>query len=101
MKHFEISRVDLRIARTLWGKVPPRSMSALRLLIANFGLSIALGDLLYLDGGWYVTHAGLVRLATRKHCSGIHVNAVREFCDPSSNRWGFKATVYKSVKCRG
>jgi hypothetical protein len=57
---------------------------------------MALGDLLYLDGKWYVTHAGLLRLARRNRCSAIQVAAVRELCDPDANRWVFKATVRTS-----
>jgi hypothetical protein len=59
------------------------------------------GDLLLLNRGWYVTHAGLLRLARRKHCTGIRVSPVDKFCDPSSQRWAFKATVYRSKQCRG
>ena len=34
------------------------------------------GDLICLHNGWYVTHTGLIGLARRKRCSGIHVEAV-------------------------
>jgi hypothetical protein len=67
----------------------------------KYRLSVALGDVLYLDGRWYVTHAGLLRLANRKHCVGIRVQPVREFCDMTAERWAFKATVYKSPSCKG
>ncbi len=59
------------------------------------------GDLLLLDGHWYVTHSGLIRLARRNHCAGINVEPVAQFSDPASLRWAFKATVYKSRTCRG
>ncbi|MGD0955783.1 MAG: hypothetical protein ABR953_03015 [Candidatus Acidiferrales bacterium] len=65
-------------------------------MTANFGFSIALGDLLYLDGKWYVTHAGLLRLARRNCCSSIQVTAVLELCNPQASRWVFKATVRTS-----
>jgi hypothetical protein len=70
-------------------------------LSQQYGFSIALGELLLLDDKWYVTNAGLLRLACRSHCAGIRVQRVREFCDPSSGRWVFKATAYKSSKSRG
>jgi hypothetical protein len=57
--------------------------------------------LLWLDGHWYVTHSGLIRLARRSHCAGIHVEPVAQFSDPDTSRWAFKATVYKSRTCRG
>jgi hypothetical protein len=54
-----------------------------------------------LDGRWYVTHAGLLRLAARGRCNGIRVEQVRHFCDPVADRWVFKATVYKSPSSKG
>jgi hypothetical protein len=67
----------------------------------RYRLSVESGDLLWLDGHWYVTHSGLIRLARRNHCSGIHVEPVTQFSDPATSRWAFKATVYKSRICRG
>jgi hypothetical protein len=70
-------------------------------LTKRYRFSVESGDLLWLDGHWYVTHSGLIRLARRSHCAGIHVEPVSQFSDPSSSRWAFKATVYKSRTCRG
>jgi len=70
-------------------------------LAKRYRFSVENGDLLWLDGHWYVSHSGLIRLARRNHCSGIHVEPVSEFSDPSTSRWAFKATVYKSRTCRG
>jgi hypothetical protein len=56
---------------------------------------------MYLDNSWYVTHTGLLGLARRSHCAGIHVQPVPAFCDVSTQRWAFAATVYKSKTCRG
>jgi len=67
----------------------------------RYGFSLALGDLLYLDRRWYVTHSALLRLANRGRCSGIRVQPIREFCDASVSRWVFKATVFKSPRSRG
>jgi len=67
----------------------------------RYRFSVENGDLLWLDGHWYVSHSGLIRLARRNHCSGIHVEPVSEFSDPSTSRWAFKAIVYKSRTCRG
>ena len=64
-------------------------------------MSLSRGDLLLIDGKWYVTHSGLLGVASRKRCSGIDVSAVPELSDPSASRWAFKATVYKSPKCKG
>jgi hypothetical protein len=70
-------------------------------LAKRYRFSIEAGDLLWLDGRWYVSHSGLIRLARRSHCAGIHVEPVSEFSDPSSSKWAFKATVYKSRTCKG
>src|SRR6202162_482306 len=42
-----------------------------------------------------------MRLARRNRCVGILTRPVREFCDPASCRWVFKATVYKSPHSKG
>ncbi len=60
-----------------------------------------MGDIVLLEGRWYVTHTGLLGLARRSHCAGISVEAVPELSDPAVGRWAFKATVYRSPKCKG
>jgi hypothetical protein len=67
----------------------------------RYRFSVKSGDLLWLDGRLYVTHSGLIRLARRSHCAGIHAEPVAEFSDPANSRWAFKAIVYKSQNCRG
>jgi len=62
---------------------------------------VALGDVHYIDRRWYVTHAGLLRLAERTSCSGIRVRPVPEYCDSISCRWVFEATVYKTPGSKG
>jgi len=94
-------RSNRKHARVAWGHLPRRSLDALGELTRKYQLSVVLGDLHYIDQRWYVTHAGLLRLAERTRCSGIRVQQVREFCDPSLGRWVFKATVYKSPRSRG
>jgi hypothetical protein len=94
-------RLNVRLARTYWGKLPTRALSALKELSEKFCLSIAGGDLQQLDGRWYVTHAGLLHIAHNNRCAGIRVQPLREFCDPAICRWVFKATVYKSPRSKG
>jgi hypothetical protein len=95
-----VLRAELRLARTVWGELSRSSTTLLRTLIGNH-LSIAMGDLALIDGRWYVTHTGLLRIAKRRRCFGIHVRAVDQYCDLDSRRWAFEATVYKSRQCRG
>ena len=94
-------RSNSKFARTIWGELSPIALRSLKELTERYALSVVGGDLLHLEGRWYVTHAGLLRLAERNRCSGIRVQPVREFCDLAANRWVFKATVYKSPGSRG
>src|SRR6266567_6412131 len=94
-------RVNKTLARSIWGKLSPIASQALDEMTSRFCFSVASGDLLLLDGRWYVTHSALLQLATRKHCNAISASPLRHFCDAAVNRWAFKATVYKSRTCRG
>jgi hypothetical protein len=97
-----LARQNTRYARLRWGKILGQiAVRALKDFTEQFQFSVANGDLLLLDSGWYVTHAGLTSLARRNRCAGIHVEPVQAFCDPSAQRWAFEATVYKSKACRG
>jgi len=96
-----LKRKNLRDAKTRFANLGKGTLEVLKFLSERYTFSVALGDLLPLDGKWYVTHAGLLRLAHRTDCAGICVEQVREFCDPSVSRWVFKATVYKSPRSRG
>jgi hypothetical protein len=51
--------------------------------------------------GTFVSHADRLRLAMHHRCSGIHSEPVITLCRPEKNLWVFKATVYKSSRCRG
>ena len=97
-----IQRQNLRDAKTRWSdQLEMSNVRALRVLSARYEFSVAVGDLLLLDGNWYVTHAGLLRLAERRRCGGIQVQQVHRFCDPVLGRWVFRATVYKTPASRG
>ena len=96
-----LARNNVREARSIWGEIKTQSLKVLRSYTEDFGFSIPAGDLLYLDRGWYVTHSGLIRLARRKRCVGIHAQLVMEPSDASASRWAFRATVFKTAKCKG
>src|ERR1700693_731436 len=97
----ELTAVNLRLARKKWGALKPYCVQNLKTYSREFGFSIVAGDLILLDNGWYVTHTGLIRLAQRRHCGGIDVMTVAELSTATASRWAFKATVYKSPRCRG
>ena len=83
------------------GDVSPEQRIMLQGLTEDLRLSVAAGDLKLLEGRWYVTHSGLLRIAQRNYCSGILSAVDKELSDPASCRWVFKATVYKSPRSRG
>ena len=90
------------IAEQMWGgRLSELHLEQLEVLTERYEFSIANGDLLLMDNRWYVTHTGLLGLAMRKRCWGIHVRPVIEFCDAENCRWAFEATVYKSRTCKG
>jgi hypothetical protein len=97
-----LKKENTELAQSVWpGELGCALLKALDSLSIKYGLSIALGDLLLLDGKWYVTHAGLLRLSVRRRCVGIRTSAVARFSDSATNRWVFKATVYKAGNSRG
>ena len=94
-------RINKRLAEHSWGRLSSRLVTSLRSLTSDFSLSVGRGDIICLDGHWYITHSGLLRLASRRRCVGIQVEMVRDFCDPTGARWAFKATVFPSDKSSG
>jgi len=94
-------RSNAKLARQLWGEPSRMALHALRELTINYSLSVAAGDLQLLDGRWYVTHSGLLQLASRKGCRGIKTILQEQFSDLTVSRWVFKAIVYKSGLSRG
>ena len=94
-------RENTRLARSRSEVLSAVAIKQLRVLTRSYGFSLVLGDLLYLQNGWYVAHAGLLRLAARRGCSGIHVEQVSSACDPQAARWVFRATVFKNSTSKG
>jgi hypothetical protein len=92
---------ETRFAKSLYGDLSKSVLRALRELIERHQVSLTNGDVKHLDGGWYVTHSGLLRLAERRRCAGIHCRPVLESSDPTTSRWVFRAAVFKSRACKG
>jgi hypothetical protein len=85
----------------LGGNLPARLVNSLESLSKEFNFSLSNGDLQFISSGWYVTHTGLIRLARRKKCRGIHVEAIDSLCDSAAGRFVLKATVYPSKSSSG
>jgi hypothetical protein len=97
----QLVHLNVAAGRRRWGALPKSTLQALKELTTDHRLSVRSGDLILLDGRWYVTHSGLLRLARRSRCVGISVEAVPELSDARAGRWAFKATVYKTTSCKG
>ena len=89
-------------ARKIWPQgVRGIQAEQLEVLLKTYRFSVKRGDLQVLNGRWYVTHVGLLGLAARRRCWGVHTEVVEEFCEQPAFRWTFKAVIYKSQTCRG
>src|SRR5271170_5988536 len=96
-----LARNNSDLARSIWGELSPTLLQGLVSLTEKYGLSVGLGDLQQIDGRWYVTHAGLLRIAQRRRCHGIKTSLQKDVSDPIASRWVFKATVYKTTGSKG
>ncbi len=92
---------NARRARAAWGALPKYALETLKKLSETHSLEVAAGELQFLDNRWYVTNAGLLRIAQRNRCAGIRTAVEKGLSDPATSRWVFRATVYKSPRSRG
>jgi hypothetical protein len=95
------AQTSMRTARKIWANLSRESLTRLREIATQHDFSVGAGDLIYLNNGWYVTHTGLIGLARRKRCSGIHIEAVSSLCDSAANRFVLKATVFPTKGSSG
>jgi len=95
------ARTSIRMARRIWNNLSREALTRLREITTQHDFSVGAGDLIYLNNGWYVTHTGLIGLARRKRCTGIHVEAVDSLCDSGASRFVLKATVFPSKGSSG
>ena len=94
-------RQNLRFARQRYSSVRSPDLKILGDLTRTFHLSVMRGELVRIDGNWYVTNSGLLRIALRRRCLGIRTVLQERQSDPIAGRWVFKATVYRSSRSRG
>src|SRR5580692_2140533 len=94
-------RENLRLVKQLYPALAQRDLRTLRDLTRAHRLSILQGEILCIDGKWYVTHAGLLRIALRARCFGIRTTLQERQSDPLAGRWVFRATVFKSRRSKG
>ena len=92
---------NLRLVKKLYPDLAQEDLHRLRELTQAHLLSISQGEISCIDGKWYVTHAGLLRIALRARCSGIRTVLQERHSDPVASRWVFRATVFKSHRSKG
>jgi hypothetical protein len=94
-------RSNISSAHRMWGQLPATAVTALKQLTQNLAVSVAAGDLQFLENRWYVTHSGLLRIAQRRKCRAIETAIQDHLSDPKNNKWVIKATVFKSNSTKG
>jgi hypothetical protein len=98
----KLFRSNAKFARSRWNcELNQFAFNLLKGLTNQYQFSVVDGDLIWLERRWYVTHTGLIRLASRNRCAGIHTKLVPSFCNSQTQHWSFEATVYKTRVCRG
>jgi hypothetical protein len=94
-------RIEMKAARRIWPHLGESSYRDLHSLLMAYRFSVAFGDITRIEDRWYVTHSGLLRLAARRKCRGITTSLQERLCDPATNRWVFRAVVYKGPRSKG
>ena len=97
----DLLRQNLRSVKQRYPSITTGAIRILGDLTRALRLSVMLGEILCIEGKWYVTHSGLLRIALRRRCRGIRTMLQERQSDPIAGRWVFKATVYKSRGSRG
>jgi hypothetical protein len=101
----ELSRINLareaKFAKSLYGDLSKASLFSLKDMIQTHKLFVTKGDITFICGAWYVTHPGLLRLAERQRCIGIHSRLIIKSSDAADCRWVFRAIVFKARGCKG
>jgi hypothetical protein len=92
-RNASLVRQNVAAARNLYDGVSKQQIAILRELTKMLKLSIRKGELLCIQGKWYVTHSGLIQIAHRRRCCGIETSIEQQMTDISSRRWVFKAIV--------
>jgi len=64
--NLQLIRRNTSLVKKLHPKINRARIQALNELTRQFSFSVASGDVIQLENGWFVTHTGLVRLARRK-----------------------------------
>ena len=94
-------RQNLRFVKEHYAGITPRSLATLGKLTQTLRLSVSDGDVLNVDGKWYVSHAGLLRIALRRRCQGIRTVVEKTLCDPAPAAGSSRQLSTRSPRSRG
>ena len=100
-RNSHLVRENLRLVKQLYPELAEGNFRSLRELTRTLGLSVSMGEIQLINGRWYVSHSGLIRIAQRKRCLGINTVLDEQQSSRLANRWVFRATVHKSRRSRG
>jgi len=92
----KLIRQNVRVVKKLYPAVTGLQLAVLGEISRDLHLSLTSGDVTMLQGKWYVTHSGLLRIAKRRRCLGITTELELGVSDPVQGRWIFRATVLTS-----
>jgi hypothetical protein len=92
----KLIRQNVRAVKKLYPAVTRLQLAVLSEISGDLHLSLISGDVTMLQGKWYVTHSGLLRIAKRRRCAGIKTELELAVSDPGQGRWIFRATVLTS-----
>ena len=96
MNHrLKLWRQNRAYVRANWRTLDSEAMRQLKLLTTKYCLSLGAGEIQLLNNHWYITHAGLLRIAQRRKCFGIRTRVMKNLSEPTTHRWVFRATVYR------
>ena len=66
MKHTRAcQRAEINLAKRKWVGIAAQKLTELEKFVERYQFSVGLGDILFINNNWYITHAGLLRLAHR------------------------------------
>ncbi len=97
----KLLRQNVQAVRQLYPTIGRSQLAALRQLTTEHHLSVCNGELVCIEGKWYVTHSGLLRLARQKRCAAIVTSIEKDVSDPVSSRWVFRAAVFTTRRSKG
>lgn len=84
----KLLRQNLRLVKELQPTLSRTELGTLKDLTRRFNLAVSLSEIVRIDGHWYVTHSGLLQIATSRRCQGICSSLQPAQSDPTYKSLG-------------